>query len=347
MPKQSSPVWHMRRALRLAKKGRGAVSPNPMVGAVITKKINGKEVRIGEGWHAEFGKDHAEIAALKNCNEDKESSSVKTPAGGTMYVTLEPCCHIGKTGACTKAIIKSGIKKVFIACLDPSEKVAGKGAKELKAAGIEVEIGLLEDAAKELNKHFFTFHQKKRPFVTLKIAMSVDGKVAEKEGVQTKITGEKSQKQVHVMRKNHQAILVGSGTILTDNPHLGVRIVEGRDPVRILLTGEKEIPKNAAVFRDNNYKIFQNKSIEEVMKELYKEEIISVMVEGGPTVFTSFLKAQLADEIKIFIGPQMLGKNALNFAEIEDKISLSISSVQKLNPDVLITLSPQWDSNNG
>jgi diaminohydroxyphosphoribosylaminopyrimidine deaminase / 5-amino-6-(5-phosphoribosylamino)uracil reductase len=321
----------MRRALRLAKKGRGNVLPNPMVGAVIIKD----DERIGEGYHAKFGEEHAEIAALNSCTQD--------PTGATLYVTLEPCSKEGKTPACTKAIIKAGIKKVVIAAKDPSQN----GTSELEKAGIEVETGILEDAAKDLNKAFFTFHEKNRPFVTLKVAMSLDGKVAEARGIQTQITGEKAQKRVHIFRKNHQAILVGAGTVLTDNPHLGVRLVEGNDPLRIILAGDTALPENLKVFRDDNFILLKNKSIKEILEELHKQNIISVLVEGGPTVFTEFLKAQAVDEIQLLMAPKTLGQNALNFLEENNNISLSIRSVRKLSPDVLITATPKWDSNNG
>ncbi|MEK7146115.1 MAG: bifunctional diaminohydroxyphosphoribosylaminopyrimidine deaminase/5-amino-6-(5-phosphoribosylamino)uracil reductase RibD, partial [Patescibacteria group bacterium] len=163
----SNPTAQMRRALRLAEKGRGWVLPNPMVGAILVK--DGE--RIGEGFHQKYGEDHAEVAALKNMKGSAE--------GATLYVTLEPCSHTGKTPPCAEAVIKAGIKKVVIAVKDPSEKVNGKGIELLKKAGIEVELGLLEKEARDLNKNFFTFHEKKRPFISAKVALSLDGKMAE------------------------------------------------------------------------------------------------------------------------------------------------------------------------
>ncbi len=327
----SKPIWHIRRALRLAKKGKGSCLPNPIVGAVIVKD----GIRIGEGWHKEFGNKHAEIEALENC---KESSK-----GAEMFVTLEPCCHQGKTPPCTKAIIESGIEKVWVAMLDPNEKVSGKGVEQLQAAGIEVEVGLLEEAAQELNRDFSVFCTQKRPFVTMKVAMSLDGKIAKKKGEQTWLTGKQSQKRVHILRKNHQAILVGSGTIITDNPHLGVRLVEGKDPLRVILGDEKKLPKDASVFRDENFIITKEKSIKKVLEQLCEQGVVSVLVEGGSEVFSSFLKEKLVDEIQIFIAPKILGKNALPFAKIDDNISLSTRFVQKLGPDTLIIATPQWE----
>jgi len=319
----------MRRALRLAKKGRGATLPNPMVGAVIVKD----DERIGEGYHTAFGAPHAEIEALNSCTT--------SPKDATLYVTLEPCSKAGKTPACTEAIINSGITKIIIATPDPSQN----GIEELKAANIEVEVGLLEEKARELNKIFFTSHEKKRPFITLKAAISLDGKISKSRKSQTQLTSKKALKHTHILRKNHQAILVGAGTVLADNPHLGTRLVEGRDPLRIILEGNTSIPKNSKIFRDENFLLFKNQSIEKVLNSLHKKNITSILVEGGHEIFTQFLEKQLVDELQIFIAPILLGTKALPFAETN--ISLSIRSVRKLAPDVLITATPKWDSNNG
>lgn len=334
----------MKRALRLAKKGEGVCLPNPVVGAVIVKD----EQRIGEGWHKKFGCAHAEIEALEDCKKNGAS-----PEDAEMYVTLEPCCHTGKTPPCTKAIIASGIKKVFVAMKDPSEKVSGKGIEELKKAGIEVEVGLLEDEAEILNRDFSVFHTQKRPFVTMKIAMSLDGKIAAQKGTQTWLTGKQAQKKVHILRKNHQAILVGSGTIISDNPHLGVRLVdlgERKDPIRIILGDQKKLPKNAQIFRDENFMVINEESIKKVLQKLHEKEILSLLVEGGHEIFSAFLNEKLVDELHIFIAPTILGEEALPFAKINKEnggISLSVSSVQKLGQDTLIIATPKWDSNNG
>jgi diaminohydroxyphosphoribosylaminopyrimidine deaminase/5-amino-6-(5-phosphoribosylamino)uracil reductase len=205
------------------------------VGAVIVK--DGE--RIGEGYHTAFGADHAEVEALKNCSE--------SAAGATLYVTLEPCCHHGKTPPCVDAIINSGISKVVIASLDPSSRVNGKGLKALRAAGIEVETGLLNEEAEELNREFYTFHKKKRPFRTLKAALSLDGKIAAHAGEETSITGAQVKKQVHVMRSEHQAILVGAGTVLRGRSAPGRTLIEGRDP-RAILEGKRK-SQTAQVFQ--------------------------------------------------------------------------------------------------
>lgn len=315
----------MRRALRLAEKARGWTLPNPMVGALIMK--DGK--RIGEGYHSKFGEAHAEVEALKNCTE--------SPEGATLYVTLEPCCHTGKTPPCTDAILKSGIQKVIIATLDPSEKMNGKGAQILRDAGIEVELGLLKEEARELNRDFFIFHRQKRPFITLKAALSLDCKISNSRDEETPLTGEKAQKQVHLLRHLHQAILVGSGTVLADDPHLGVRLIEGRSPLRIILEGKRKLPKNAKVFRDENFLILKEESLPKILNSLYEQGIVSVLVEGGHEVFTSFLEAGIVDEFKLFFSPQFLGEKALPFAALNNPIALHKISLQEFGKDFLLT----------
>lgn len=318
----------MRRALRLAEKARGWTLPNPLVGAVLVK--DGK--RIGEGYHAKFGAAHAEVEALKSCSE--------SPKGATLYVTLEPCCHQGKTGPCTKAVIESGIAKVVVASLDPSDKVNGKGVAELREAGVEVELGLLKEEAEELNREFYTFHKKKRPFVTLKVALSLDGKIAATPGEETAITGAAAKKQVHLLRHEHQAILVGAGTVLADDPHLGVREVEGRDPLRIILKGKRKLPKDAQVFRDENFLVLENQSVSELMETLYEKGILSILVEGGHEVFTSFLEEKLLDELHIFQAPILLGKKALPFAELPEELPFRLKKSHQLGQDLWLRLWP-------
>lgn len=296
-----------------------------MVGALIMK--DGK--RIGEGYHSKFGAAHAEVEALKNCTE--------SPEGATLYVTLEPCCHMGKTPPCTEAILKSGIQKVIIATLDPSEKVNGKGMQILRDAGIKVELGLLKEEAQELNREFFMFHRQKRPFITLKAALSLDGKISNSRDEETPLTGEKVQKQVHLLRHLHQAILVGSGTVLADDPHLGVRLIEGRSPLRIVLEGNRKLPKNAQVFRDENFLVLKEKNLPDILNSLYEQGIVSVLVEGGHEVFTSFLEAGMVDEFKLFFSPQFLGEKALPFAALKTPIALHKISLQEFGKDFLLT----------
>lgn len=322
----------MQRALRLAEEAKGWTSPNPMVGAILVKD----DERIGEGYHHQFGDPHAEIEALKNCASNK-----KSPKGATLYVTLEPCCHHGKTPPCTQAIIDSGITKVVVAVRDPSEKVNGKGIGQLRDAGIEVEVGLLEGDARELNKHFFTYHEKNRPFVTLKAALSLDGKISQ-TGEETTLTGMPAQRYVHVLRHEHQAILVGAGTVLTDNPHLGVRHVEGRDPLRVILAGKRRLPKTLAIFRDENVLVLKDLSVQDVLKTLYEKEITSVLVEGGHDIFESFMEAQTVDELQLFIAPIFLGNKAVPFAELKKPISLKNIHHKILGKDLLLHAIPEF-----
>ncbi len=319
----------MQRALTLAKKGEGWTLPNPMVGAVIVK--DGKI--IGEGFHKQFGGDHAEVEALKGIDAK----------GATLYVTLEPCSHTGKTPPCSQAIIESGIRKVIIASEDPLRS----GIQDLEEAGVHVEVGLLNEEAKALNKFFFTFHEKKRPFITLKVATSSDWKIAENKETQTWLTGKEASIQTHKLRHQHQAILVGSGTVLTDNPHLGVREFEGKDPTRIILKGSREIPEDFHIFRDKNFLVLEKMKVEDVMQKLYEKNISSVLVEGGHEVFSSFLNAGLVDNMEIFIAPTLLGKNSLTMADLDEKLSLSFNSVRQLGQDLWINATPQWVSSNG
>lgn len=317
----------MRRALRLAEKGRGFVLPNPMVGAILVK--DGE--RIGEGYHKKYGSAHAEVNAINSCEVSTE--------GSTLYVTLEPCSHHGNTPPCVDAIIEAGIKKVIIASKDPSRN----GVEALKEAGIEVESGILEEEARKLNKEFFCFHKKKRPYVTLKAALSLDGKLTKEEGVQTKITGDLSQRLTHVLRHEHHAILIGAGTALIDDPHLGVRKIEGRDPLRIILKGERELPSNLKIFRDENHLIFEREDIKEVLKALHEKGVRSVLVEGGAEVLSSFIEAELWDEAKFFYGPKLIGDQGLSFYKNIENHGVKIRNVRQCGPDLLVTITP-WDS---
>ncbi len=315
----------MRRALRLAEKGLGFVLPNPMVGAILVKENK----RISEGFHQKFGGNHAEVIAIKNCKESTE--------GAILYITMEPCCHFGKTPPCTDLIIKSGIKKVIIASLDPSEKVNGKGVEKLIEAGIEVEIGLLKEAAEELNEQFYTFHQKKRPFISLKAAISIDGKISKSNMERTILTGDKSKKMTEILRSKHQGILVGSGTVIVDNPNLGLSTIVGREPIRIILGKKSKMDRSLKIFRNDNFLVIENENLNDVMKKCYELGILSILVEGGNKIFSSFIKANIVDRYYFYIAPKILGKDALDFAKIESPVSLKFETVQKLGSDIFIS----------
>lgn len=310
----------MKLALELAKKGLGKVWPNPMVGCVIVK--NNKI--IGKGYHKKFGAPHAEINALKNCK--------KSSAGATMYVTLEPCCHFGKTPPCTDAIIKAGIKKVVAAAKDPTSKVGGKGFGILKKAGIEVETNICKSEAEKLNAPFFKFAKTKKPWVIVKWAQSKDGFLARSDKKRW-ITNAKSRKDVHSLRKKVQAILVGINTILKDDPMLTARPNIVKQPLRVVLDSQLKIPANCNLLKTakkspvcifttvDKTKIKQKGvqiikvgkykgeiNLKAVLAELGKRNVQQLLVEGGEKVITSFLRQKLADEIIIYTSGERLGK---------------------------------------
>jgi diaminohydroxyphosphoribosylaminopyrimidine deaminase/5-amino-6-(5-phosphoribosylamino)uracil reductase len=355
--------FYIARCFQLALKGKGYVSPNPMVGCVIVKdnKI------IGEGYHEKYGEAHAEVNAIKNATESVE--------GATLYVNLEPCVHYGKTPPCVDLIIESKIKRVVISTIDPNPLVNGKGIEKLKNAGIEVTVGVLEEDAKKLNEFFFKYITQGIPFVGLKIAQTIDAKIADIEGNSKWITNEQSLHYVHQLRHEYDAVLIGSRTAKLDNPNLTVRLVEGRNPYRIVLDSTLSLPFELNIFSDNNkdktivftsaesfrekkekiekldslgIKVIPVKSsrkkldLKEVLENLAQLEIASVLVEGGGKIFTEFLKRKLADKVYVFIAPKILGKGIQSIGDIGIKsikeiITLKDISIQNFGDDVLIT----------
>lgn len=227
--------YYMKRALELAQKGMGHTSPNPMVGCVLVKD----DRIIGEGFHEKCGELHAERNALKSCTESAKDA--------TMYVTLEPCCHYGKTPPCTEAIIENGIKKVYVGCVDPNEKVGGKGIDILKSYGVDVVTGILEDECYKVNEIFFKYISTKEPFIAMKYAMTLDGKIASFTGDSKWITGEKSREHVHNLRKKYSAIMAGINTVLSDDPMLNCRIDTGVDPIRVICDSNLKIPLDSKI----------------------------------------------------------------------------------------------------
>lgn len=334
---------YLRQCLNLAKKGRGWVNPNPMVGAVIVK--NGQV--IGKGYHKKLGFPHAEIEALESCKSN--------PKGAALYVNLEPCVHFGKTPPCVEAVIKAGINKVVCCTLDPNPKVSGKGISVLKQAGIKVRVGELEKEARQLNEPFFTFHRKKRPYIAIKFAASLDGKLATETGDSKWITNEQSRAYARKLRGQYQAVLVGIKTVLADDPHLGTKILGLKDPLRIILDSKLRIPPQAKVLRDkqvlivttslaNQQKLRQLRElgfdviivgekikISNLLNILYQKEIISVMVEGGRSVLNSFIKANVVDKAYAFHAPIIIGRAKT----IKQAPRLSNLSYKKFNSDSL------------
>lgn len=314
----------MRRCLELAKNGFGTTYPNPMVGSVIV--CNGKI--IGEGWHKKSGEPHAEVNAV---NAVKDKSLLKS---STIYVSLEPCSHFGKTPPCCDLIIENKIPNVVVGTVDSNVKVAGNGIKKLIEAGVKVTVGVLENECKELNKRFFTFHEKKRPYVILKWAETLDGFIAPlilrqvQDDIKNRkpvwITNQYSRQLVHKWRSEEQAILVGTQTAIDDNPTLDVRNWTGKNPVRIVLDQNNRIPEDSHVF-DNQVKTivlsavpktineentifekinFKQNLTEQILNVLYKHQIQSVIIEGGAQTLQTFIDKNLWDEARVFIGIQ-------------------------------------------
>ena len=332
--------YFIHRCINLARKGALDVSPNPMVGCVI---VNDGEI-IGEGYHKEFGKNHAEVNAI---NSVKDKSALRN---SILYVNLEPCCHHGKTPPCTDLIIKYNIQKVVIGCKDTFSKVSGKGIKKLKDNSVDVIYGVLEKDCVELNKRFFCYHIKKRPYIILKWAKSKDNFIAPiNQEKPFWMTSEKSKKLVHSWRAEEDAILVGRKTVVADNPSLTVRMCEGKNPIRIIIDKELSLDKKSNVFNDqaetivfNNIKSaiidkttylkadFDNLN-EDILNQLYNSNILSLIVEGGAITINSFIEKNLYDEIRVFTADKLL-KNGVNSPELPD-INLIETSI--INNDKL------------
>lgn len=308
----------MLRALQLAEIGRGQVSPNPMVGCVI---VHNDQI-IGEGWHQKYGSWHAEVNAVNSVQDPHKLSE------STVYVTLEPCSHFGKTPPCADLLVKHQVKKVVICNDDPFPLVAGKGIEKLLNAGIEVEKGLLAEKGRELNKRFFTYVEKKRPYVILKWAETADGYIAGENYEPTKISNALSHKLAHKWRSEEDAIMVGTNTARYDNPKLNVREWQGaKNPIRVVIDRQLQLAQSLDLFdntletwilneladkseQKNTYiKLeFGESFIENVLSELYQRKIQSVYVEGGTALLQSFIEADLFDEIRVFRSPNQLFK---------------------------------------
>ncbi|MCR8669097.1 bifunctional diaminohydroxyphosphoribosylaminopyrimidine deaminase/5-amino-6-(5-phosphoribosylamino)uracil reductase RibD [Aestuariibaculum sp. M13] len=295
--------YYIRRCIEIAKNGLGYTRPNPMVGSVIV--YNNKI--IGEGFTSAYGGNHAEVNAI---NSVKDKNLLKE---ATIYVTLEPCSHYGKTPPCSDLIIKHEIPKIVIGCLDDNILVAGKGIEKLRNAGRHVTVGILEQECKEHHKRFFTFHNKKRPYIILKWAETADGFIAPQTKDEQKpvwITNTFSRQLVHKWRAEEQAILVGTNTVLQDNPSLTTRDWTGQHPIRVVLDAEAKLPKNLSVFRNEAKTItitkenidFSENIAQQITELLYKENITSIIIEGGAKTLQTFIDENLWDEARIFTG---------------------------------------------
>ncbi|NLK93585.1 MAG: bifunctional diaminohydroxyphosphoribosylaminopyrimidine deaminase/5-amino-6-(5-phosphoribosylamino)uracil reductase RibD [Clostridiales bacterium] len=352
---------YMKRALELAIKGQGKVLPNPMVGAVIVKEGR----IIGEGYHKKCGDFHAEVDAFNNASEDV--------IGAEMYVTLEPCSHYGKTPPCADKIIEKGIKRVYIGMLDPNPLVLGKGVRKLINAGIEVDIGILEEECKRLNEVFIKNITLKTPFVIQKWAMSLDGKIATVSGESKWISGEESRKNSHKLRNEVCGIMVGIGTVLKDDPMLTCRVEHGKNPIRIVVDSSLRIPIESKIVETSKsirtiiattdkakaekIKVLKNKNIEiikcrdkngkvnlkELMDKLMELKIYSILLEGGSSLNYSALEEKIVDKIHVYIAPKILGGEfsktpvgGNGFKEIIDGVRLKNIEYKTIANDIFI-----------
>lgn len=351
----------MKLAIELAKKGKGKVNPNPMVGAVI---VNGGKI-IGQGYHEEYGKAHAEVNAFKSVSED--------PEGATIYVTLEPCSHYGKTPPCVEKIIENRIAKVVVGTLDPNPLVAGRGIEILRASGIEVIIGVLEEECKKINEVFMKYIVKKKPFVVLKSAMSLDGKIATASGESRWITGEEARYEVHKLRNELSAIMVGVDTVIKDNPELTCRLEEGRNPIRIVVDSKLRIPMESKVIVDTDkaktiiattdmaakdkIAILENQGVvvlivkskdgrvdlQELMIKLGELNIDGILLEGGASLSFSALESRIVDKIQVYISPKLIGGEksktpvgGMGIELLKDAFKVENMTVRLIGEDILL-----------
>ncbi len=353
----------MQRAITLAKKGIGSVNPNPLVGAVIVKNNR----IIGEGYHECFGEAHAEINAFQSATESVE--------GAAMYVTLEPCSHYGKTPPCAEAIIKHKIAKVFVGMIDPNPLVAKKGIELLQKNGIKVEYGFCEEELQQLNRVFLKYIQQKTPYVVLKTAMTLDGKIATKTGDSRWVTNEKSRAKVHEIRNELMAIMVGVDTVIADNPMLTCRLPkeEKRNPIRIVVDSTARIPLDSKILNTPNQAktivavtksadkdkiaaienlgneviIAETKrrkvDLENLMLKLGEKGIDSILLEGGATLNNSALRDGIVDEVMAFVAPKIVcGATAktpvggCGIKKMNDAITLHSIKIEQIDDDILI-----------
>ena len=348
----------MRRALTLAQKGAGSVSPNPLVGAVIVREGR----IIGEGWHRCCGENHAEINAIRDATENV--------AGATFYITLEPCSHHGRTPPCAAALIACRPGRVVVGAVDPNPLVSGRGIAALRQCGIETEVGVLEEACRESNRFFFKYIQTGLPYVTLKFAQTLDGRIATASGDSRWISSPPSLRFAHRLRAVHDAILVGAGTVLADNPALTCRLVRGRDPLRIVVDSGLRLPPDVTIFSDGkatiavatrrapaeSRRLLEKRGVEvleigedpagrvdlcQLLTALGKRKISSVLVEGGAAVATAFLKENLVDRLLVVLAPKLagLGINAvgdLGIRQMDDALGFSFHRITRCGTDLIL-----------
>lgn len=362
----------MKKALKLAQKGVGYVSPNPLVGCVI---VSAEGRQIGKGYHEKFGQAHAEINALKSIKKADE----RLLKGATVYVTLEPCSHTGKTPACAKKLAQLPLKRVVVALRDPNPVVNGRGMEMLRKAGIQVDSGLMEREARQQNEHFLHYIKTGKPFVTLKLAQTLDGYIAAPDGSSQWVTGPEARKVVHQWRSEYDAVMVGRNTVLNDNPRLTVRHVDGRQPRRIVVDGPLELPPEMHLFSDQyeertlvithnrekyqahgdpmlniiNPKGFKGKTLlvgrknghsdlNEALYELAAQDIASILVEPGRDLARALIRENLADKLELFLAPKLLGGGTrsvlgLGIERISEALQLKQMKYEPVGQDLRIS----------
>lgn len=347
----------MKRAIELAKRRKGLTHPNPTVGCVIVK--DGQIV--GEGYHEKAGMPHAEVVALQRAGERAR--------GATLYVTLEPCTHFGRTPPCTDAIIRAGLRRVVIATLDPNPLVSGQGVERLKRAGIEVSVGVLEEEARRLNEDFFTFITQRRPYITLKWAQSIDGSMATKTGDSKWISSQESRDFAHRLRAEATAVLVGINTALRDDPELTIRSFQWeRQPIRIVLDPQLRVKEDLRLVKDGKaptviitasedrekIKRLEDMGVRiimaplqsgrldlrEVLRELYFMEMMHILVEGGALTHTTFIKEGLFDRLWVFVAPIIIGEGKrigeLDINSIQEAKRLRLREIKSFGEDLAL-----------
>ncbi len=383
-------VGYMKRALELAENGAGKTNPNPLVGAVIVR--DGRI--IGEGWHERYGQAHAEVNAVKNAemNAAKAAESdtgdnirvfkagrpAECTEGATIYVNLEPCCHFGKTPPCTELLIEKRLKRVVIGTLDPNPLVAGRGAQRLREAGMEVTVGVLEQECRKLNEVFFHYIHKQRPFIVMKAAMSLDGKIAAPSGESKWITEEAARRDVQLLRNRYSAIMTGVETVIRDDPELTCRLEAGRNPMRIILDSSLRIPDGSKVLTDQQRngtliactegalpekaarlealgaKLLHCRSrdgrvdLEDLMEKLGSLSVDSILLEGGATVNDSAFAQGIVDKLILYVAPKIIGGEksktivgGRGIDRLDRAYPLYIESMERVGEDLKITAYPR------
>lgn len=355
----------MKMALDLAETAKGKTNPNPVVGAILVKD----GVIVGSGLHRKAGEPHAEVHAFNMAGDQAK--------GATLYVTLEPCSHYGKTPPCANLVKDSGVKRVVVAAKDPNPAVAGKGINIIKEAGIEVEVGVLEEEAKRLNERFMHNMITQTPFVVSKVAMTLDGKIAAYTGHSQWITGEEARKEVHYLRNEVDAILVGVGTVLADNPKLTTRLDQpAKNPIRIILDSELRTPldsnvadcseaqtiiltsldeedEKAGSLKEKGVQVIQvpyrsgKMDLQSALKRLYEEGVTDILLEGGSEVNASFMRERLIQKYIVYIAPKILGGKSSftpfrgeDVETVDEAVQLTFESVEKVGEDLKVYAYP-------